>query len=150
MDDLGQWSCHEFNVDDTQSEETHTSIIWSLVVLPEENKVFAASDLSGLETGNKTQFLKQEAVITAQEGENVKLYCAILVRKQLVTDVKNVLKWSPVSRLPNSSLDLSSQVTNQFFVQNNDDLLGFLNILTIYNVERKSNMENIKCSTINR
>ena len=42
-------------------------------------------------------------------------------------------------------VDLSSQVTYEYFVQNNDELMGFISVLQLKDVDRSANLEEIQC-----
>ncbi len=42
---------------------------------------------------------------------------------------------------------LPPQVTYEYFVQNSDDLLGFLSVLTVYGVGRESARERLRCES---
>lgn len=137
-EDFGLWTCHAFEPEVAGNDDN--SITWSLVVLPTVEKLFLFRPFTA--NGDENRFLTQQSVITVQEGDSVKLYCSILVNKAKAD--KKLLKWS--SKMSNSSLDLSNQALSQFFVQNNDEVVGLLNELTLYKVDRLANMESLQCT----
>jgi len=83
------------------------------------------------------------------EHEALQVYCGVLVRKSRIQQqakkgrAKNFLRWEADEE---SGLDLTTQVTYEYFVQNEDDLLAFLSVLTVYAVDRASHGAQLRCA----
>ena len=133
--DAGTWTCHRASEKkDHPTKEAEGQKSWRLIVLPGIEKVFAFGDNKG------------SSVITASEGDDVDLACAIIVRKQNVRDgAKSVLRWTSKTAQV-EGLDLSRQETAEHFVQNNDEVLGFVTTLELLDVDRDLNRADLSCS----
>jgi len=145
--------------------EAESEKSWKLIVLPGIERVFAFQESEG-GRGDSRRLVSGPSVVSASsydsdavstessssigidEGDDVRVACAMIVRKQNVRDAaKNVLKWTSKTAGVVSSSDLGSgQETLEYFVQNNDDVLGFLAVLRLSDVNRTMNGADLSCS----
>ena len=96
------------------------------------------------------EFQDPYSVISVQEGDDLTLFCAILVRRSLLKSGshKNFLRWKhklDKGDGDESLLDLSRQSNREYFVQNKDDLVGFLSTLYLSDVKRQDSLTDIQC-----
>eukprot|EP00095_Tigriopus_kingsejongensis_P010924 maker-scaffold238_size242079-snap-gene-1.21 protein:Tk10924 transcript:maker-scaffold238_size242079-snap-gene-1.21-mRNA-1 annotation:"faint sausage " len=132
---------------------------WSLIVLPslEEPHVFNGEGekrytpaekmgpTSSLSEGGSSSLVapssssssSDETVISVQEGDELTLLCAMLVKLKHQRDAS--LKWN------SSFFDVSSQFSKEFFVQNNADLKAVISVVTLRKIERGGNRQELAC-----
>ncbi|TRY79850.1 hypothetical protein TCAL_07381, partial [Tigriopus californicus] len=79
-------------------------------------------------------------VITVQEGDELTLLCAMLVK--LKNQREASLKWN------SPFFDTSSQFSKEFFVQNNADLKALISVVTLSRIEREGNQQDVACQGV--
>lgn len=82
----------------------------------------------------------ETAVITVQEGDELTLLCAMLVK--LKNQREASLKWN------SPFFDTSSQFSKEFFVQNNADLKALISVVTLSRIEREGNKQDVACQGV--
>jgi len=159
--DFGQWACSpdlEEDQGDKGDEDKSNDIVpqeshgWNLVVLPSVERPYVFQTISPEKSAAKLDtwdiFRREGQRVRVVEHEALQLYCAVLVRKSRVQHqakkgrTKHFLRWETDS----PDLDLGAQVTYEYFVQNEDQLLGFLSVLTVYGVDRAAHGSTLKCA----
>ena len=147
--DSGVWNCQPKS-QPNQSNPSRPQTPWSLIVLEKENKVVLVDEKRLLRnvvpSGGQT-------VATVQEGESLTLLCGVIINKE--KEENSALQWALEQSEDNNEVDNQdllnrdglSQETYEYFIQNNDHLVGALSSATLSPVDRGSNLARVSCSS---